>query len=182
MKTQVMLDLETLGNTPGSVIVSIGAVKFGKGRIADRFYVVVDAGSCVAHGLHMDVSAVQWWMKQDDAARKVVAEGGGTALPEALKQFAEWVADPLAEVWGNGSNFDNVLLGVAYNKVGQRLPWRFTNDRCYRTVARMRPDIAMERTGTFHNALNDAESQALHLMAVLQAIAETGLPPAPQKG
>ena len=33
-----MLDLETLGNKPGSVIVAIGAVKFGNDEILDRFY------------------------------------------------------------------------------------------------------------------------------------------------
>jgi DNA polymerase III epsilon subunit-like protein len=33
-----MLDLETLGQKPGSVIVAIGVVKFGNGKIIDSFY------------------------------------------------------------------------------------------------------------------------------------------------
>ena len=45
-----MLDLETLGNKPGSVIVAIGAVKFGGGEIIDSFYERVDAESCVNLG------------------------------------------------------------------------------------------------------------------------------------
>ena len=32
MKPQIMLDLETLGTRPGSVITSIGAVKFAAGQ------------------------------------------------------------------------------------------------------------------------------------------------------
>jgi DNA polymerase III epsilon subunit-like protein len=56
---RVMLDLETLGHTPGSVIVSIGAVKFGGGKILDTFYHRIDAQSCVEHGLKMDVSTVE---------------------------------------------------------------------------------------------------------------------------
>ena len=38
MKTQIMLDLETLGTKPDSVIVSIGAVKFSPTEIYDSFY------------------------------------------------------------------------------------------------------------------------------------------------
>jgi len=39
MKTQIMLDIETLGTRPGSVITSIGAVKFGGGEITSDFYI-----------------------------------------------------------------------------------------------------------------------------------------------
>jgi DNA polymerase III epsilon subunit-like protein len=43
MTTQIMLDLETLGKSAGSVIVAIGAVKFWGGLILDSFHARVDA-------------------------------------------------------------------------------------------------------------------------------------------
>jgi exodeoxyribonuclease VIII len=49
------------------------------------------------------------------------------------------------------------------------VPWRYSSSRCYRTVKNMRKDIVLERAGTHHNALADAESQAVHLMAILKA-------------
>jgi exodeoxyribonuclease VIII len=46
-------------------------------------------------------------------------------------------------------------------------PWRHWNDRCYRTVKSLYPDVKLERVGTHHNAVDDAESQARHLIAML---------------
>lgn len=49
------------------------------------------------------------------------------------------------------------------------VPWPHWNDRCYRTLKAMRPDVKMERTGTHHNAVDDATSQARHALALLAA-------------
>ena len=161
-----MLDLETLGNKPGSVIVAIGAVKFGNGGIIDSFYVRVDAESCVAAGLKLDVSTVLWWLTQSDAARLEITKPG-QLLTAVLICFAEWVGDKDAEVWGSGAAFDNALLAAAYDATGTPRPWKFSNDRCYRTVKNLYPDVPLARAGTHHNALDDAESQARHLMLIL---------------
>ena len=71
-------------------------------------------------------------------------------------------------LWGNGASFDNAILSTAYElcELETVQPWRFYNDRCYRTVKSLYPEVAMVRTGTYHNALDDAESQALHLLAM----------------
>lgn len=169
MKTKVMLDLETLGKTPGSVIVAIGAVKFAEGQILDRFYERVDAESCVVLGLQMDVSTVMWWLTQDEEARMEITRQG-RPLADVLRSFSSWIDDPDAEIWGNGASFDNVLLAEAYDRTGLTRPWQYWNDRCYRTVKNLHPERSMKRMGTHHNALDDAESQALHLMEILEGV------------
>lgn len=161
----VMVDLETLGNGPNSVITAIGAVKFDMLGLGGEYYHIVDAQSCVDAGLQMDVSTVMWWMRQSEAARaELVREG--LPLSIALQKFTGWLgpnADSI-RVWGNGASFDNVILGNAYRKTGLEQPWKFYNDRCYRTVKNMYPLIELERTGTAHNALDDAKTQAAHLI------------------
>jgi 3' exoribonuclease, RNase T-like len=176
MRNQVMLDLETLGNKPGSVIVAIGAVKFGEGRVVDTFYERVDAQSCVDAGLKMDPQTVMWWLGQGDAARLEITKPGAP-LTSVLSSFAAWLGED-AEVWGNGATFDNVLLADAYDITGIPRPWRFSRDRCFRTVSALRPDMTIVRNGTHHNALDDARTQAEHLMRVLAAIAPP-VPPSP---
>lgn len=166
MKTQIMLDIETLGNKPGSVIVAIGAAKFSRGNITSSFYERVDPASCVAAGLQMDIATIMWWLRQADEARLEITKPG-KALPEVLESFASWIGCDDALVWGNGAAFDNVLLAVAYDRVGIDCPWKFWNNRCYRTLKGLHPEVPMERAGTHHNALDDAESQARHLMAIL---------------
>ena len=162
---KIMLDLETMGNGTNAAIIAIGAARFGNGEITDEFYTLVDLSSAVAAGLEMDASTVMWWMKQSDDARKQF-ERDGIALKDALKQFAEWIGKD-AEVWGNGAAFDNAILSNAYRKCGIERPWKFWNDRCYRTVKSMHPDVKLVRQGIYHRAVDDAKSQADHLMRII---------------
>jgi hypothetical protein len=164
-----MLDLETMGTCPDAAIMAIGAVYFDKDRIESRFYEVIDLDSCVDSGGIMEASTVLWWMVQNDAARKAITSQGVSVLT-ALQHFNAW-CQSLGEkkdlaVWGNGSDFDNVLLNATYSRMGMALPWYYYNNRCYRTIKSLYPDIKIRREGTKHNALNDAENQANHLMDI----------------
>lgn len=162
---RVMVDLETFGTRPGSVIVALGAVRFEDGKIVDRFYARIDPVDAQARGLVIDAATVVWWLGQSDAARGEIG-AGGKPLADVLGEFGAWLGEAETEVWGNGASFDNVLLDEAFARCGLKRPWPFGRDRCYRTVAALRPDLKIERKGTHHNALDDAESQALHLMAM----------------
>lgn len=167
---QVMVDLETLGNGSNAVIIAIGAVEFEatSGKLGREFYCVVDGQSCVDAGMKVDVSTVMWWMKQDTAARAAF-NNAGEPLPYALQSFAAWLPTG-ACVWGNGATFDNVILSNAYRAIGLPQPWPFWGDRCYRTLKNLFPEVPLARTGTHHNALDDAKSQALHAIALLQKL------------
>lgn len=162
---RVMLDLETMGNGVNAAIIAIGAARFDAGEITDEFYTVIDLASAVEAGLEIDASTVMWWMKQSNDARKQF-DRDGLPLVDALKQFAAWIGED-AEVWGNGAAFDNAILSNAYRKCGMEQPWKFWNDRCYRTVKNMHPDVKMERQGVYHRAVDDAKSQADHLMRII---------------
>jgi hypothetical protein len=161
----VMIDLETMGNRPSAPIIAIGAAMFDKDEVHDEFYVVVDLADSVAEGGVMDPSTVLWWMKQSDEARAEF-QREGMPLRAALDSFQAWISGvELDGVWGNGASFDNVILSESYRRMGSEAPWPFWKDRCYRTVKSMAV-VPMSRTGTHHNALDDARDQALHLMTI----------------
>lgn len=166
----VMLDLETMGNGPSAAIVAIGAVRFGDGVTGDEFYERVNLESSLAIGLKMDASTVLWWMQQSDAARAELYRRDGCPIELALEKFAAWLPPLDAQVWGNGASFDNVILNTAYRFAGKEGPWKFWNDRCYRTIKALHPHIKVEQRGTHHHALDDARSQARHLMQILPAL------------
>ena len=171
-KTHVMLDLETLGTAPGSVIVSIGAVKFSAGHILSSFYAVIDPQSCVDAGLKMDAATVMWWMKQSEEARTALM-GSVTHpslhLAEVLQDLAIWMCTDLRPcIWGNGASFDCALLAAAFRACGRIIPWKYSSERCYRTVKALHSDVPEDpREGTHHHALADAKHQAMHLMKLL---------------
>lgn len=192
-KVSVMLDLETMGKTPGCAILAIGAVMFRPtvldgvvwrlGEIIDEFYARIDLQSCVDLGLTIDAGTVLWWLEQSSEARaEATCPEGRESLPGALLRFDQWVAsrqgikkddggnpvhDKFIEVWGNGSDFDNVILEACYRAVNIPLPWDHFGNRCYRTLKNQFPGVKLVRAGTHHNALDDARCQARHLMAML---------------
>jgi len=166
--TRIMLDIETMGLAPGSAITSIGAVKFGGGKITERFYRRISLQSCIDAGLTMDASTVLWWMQQGDKARSELNEPGVT-IYRGLLDFSIFIAGEDVEIWGNGAAYDNVLVACACKKVSVDAPWAHRKSLCYRTVKAMHPHVQPFgfQKGVRHNALDDAESQALHLMAIL---------------
>lgn len=172
--SNVMLDLETMGNGPNAAIVAIGAVAFNIQETdisADSFYTRVRLESSVEHGGVIDSSTVLWWMEQSDEARSEITKKDGIHIIDALEEFSHWIRTAAAGdesyVWGNGASFDNVILRGAYTRNGTSAPWAWWNDRCYRTIKALNRGVAMKRLGTHHNALDDAISQALHLIVML---------------
>jgi hypothetical protein len=162
---EVMIDLETLGTKPGSVILSIGAVKFRGSTILDKFYVRIAINDSTRYGLTIEGDTVLWWFKQSEEARAEFQKDA-VSLLEALLSFSKWYGPESKMTWGNGANFDNALLQAAYRAANLPLPWKFVHDGCYRTVKGMSLVLSGERIGTYHHALDDAEFQTLHLMAI----------------
>jgi hypothetical protein len=160
-----MLDLETMGNVPDAAIVSIGAVRFDE-MLRDEFYENITLKSCNETGLTVDADTVSWWMQQSPEAFSYLQENP-IHLLAALTKFSDWVGRN-AEVWGNGASFDNVILSSAYRAAGLPQPWKYWNDRCYRTMAALHPGVKRPDFGTKHNALDDAKSQAIHLIGILR--------------
>ena len=107
-----------------------------------------------------------------DAARKAVAYGG-EPLDLVLTEFSSWIAQTCrredVRPWGNGASFDLTIVGSAYKRLGLQTPWRFTNERCFRTIRNQHPTVEYDTdekgTGA-HNALIDAVFQAKHLFAI----------------
>lgn len=161
--THIMLDLETLSATSKAAIVSVGAVVFDPktGRLGKEFYGVVNAQSCEDAGLHISASTVMWWMKQDKAAQQSLISGD-MPLAQVLEGFSAYVkAVGGIYIWGNGSDFDNVILKNAYDALGMKAPWSFNKNRCFRTLKNISAVKEPTRAGTYHNALDDAKHQAL---------------------
>jgi exodeoxyribonuclease VIII len=162
----IMLDLETMGTRPDAPIVAIGAVAFDKDGITSPFYEVIDLAWAVRDGATMSPETVIWWLKQPDEARAAITRRG-IEPKVALERFRRFVDLHGGDgMWGNGATFDNVILSETYLRLGMKAPWPFWTDRCYRTIKSVFPAVEMERSGTHHNALDDARSQAEHLIAI----------------
>ncbi|WP_448215285.1 3'-5' exonuclease [Endozoicomonas sp. 2B-B] len=173
----LMVDLETMGNSNQAAIIGIGACFFNPatGDIGETFSRNVTLQSSADEGLKMDVSTIEWWMKQDDDARAIF-QRSGSPLPEALLEFFDFIPERLrrsVQLWGNGATFDNVILENALMACDMTTPWEFWNHRDVRTIVELgrtilgidpKRDFPFE--GVKHDALSDAIHQAKYVSAI----------------
>lgn len=164
-----MLDLETMGTKPNSPIVAIGVAVFDESGIHDTFECNVDLRSYNGYSIQIDPDTVLWWMKQSEEARRKIYEAS-TPLPQAIEELTIWMRrfsdKKEARVWGNGAGFDCVMLRENCSAMDMSIPWEWWNDRCYRTMKNLYPDIKLEKTETAHTAVGDAIMQASHLVQI----------------
>lgn len=158
----LMVDIETMGNSSNSAIVSIAAVEFDldTGDTGREFYINVDLQSCIDAGLILDASTVLWWMNQDKKAQ-LTFQDNPASLGVALGQFVKFVGRNNYKVWGNSARFDCGILQDAFKKIGVDICWDFWNERCLRTLVSFRPSIKEQTKfiGVKHNSIDDCKHQ-----------------------
>ena len=197
MNKQLMVDFESWGLGSNAVLLSLGAVHFCPvtGEIHSQFFAHIDPR--LQPGRDIDPSTVLWWLKQEDAARAVIttsieaadvidagfdedssdeeisAAHQAAAFPinQVAQAFIAWTESLGGdlEVWTNGA-VDHAWLESMMTYSGYKNPIKFWLQRDYRTMKALYPQVPLERTGTLHNALDDAITQAKHLAAIFSHI------------
>ncbi|ENS1131386.1 3'-5' exoribonuclease [Escherichia coli] len=172
----LMIDLETMGKNPDAPIISIGAIFFDPqtGDMGPEFSKTIDLETA---GGVIDRDTIKRWLKQSREAQSVILTDE-IPLDDALLQLREFIDENSGEffvqVWGNGANFDNVILRRSYERQGLPCPWRYYNDRDVRTILELGKAIdfdtrtAIPFEGVPHNALDDARHQAKQVSAIWQ--------------
>lgn len=167
-----MIDIETLGVTPNSAIIHIGAVRFSleDNRIGDEFSVNISPKSCKDIGLITDKKTIEFWKNQPPAAIRSVMTNQ-TSIENALTQLNNFIGgyDKDNEIWANGTVFDISMLEWAYRTTGIECPWRYFQIRDVRTImAVAKFDWKnFPRIGIQHHALSDCHTQIAALKKIL---------------
>lgn len=164
--TDVMLDLETLGNKSNSAILSVGAVEFNlkTGETGHEFYQVIDLQSCLDLGLTVEASTIYWWLQQSQQARDAICHEP-KHLSLVVHEFNKWMQDCIEKVniWGNAARFDIGKLEDAYIACGwKKNPWYFRSERDVRTLVAFAPDIKAKlpfESDFSHHPISDCKHQ-----------------------
>lgn len=173
--THYVLDLETMGKGPRAAVVAIGCVRIEQLSITGSIYRRVSLETSLQASLQVDASTIEWWLQQDEAARAELHKPGAIHLESALEDLADFMGvspdAPTSKnilLWGNGSSFDNVIVGNAFDACGIQRPWMFWNDRDLRTLLALYPEAkALPFEGTKHHAEWDALHEAKQLLMAL---------------
>lgn len=168
-----LIDLETMGNGSFAPIVAIGGVKFdpyGDTLGDDEFYTAVDLESSMRIGMQPDASTIKWWMMQSDAARQALLVEDAVDILDALTDFTVWYRGA-EKFWCRGATFDAVILGNAFQLLGQvKAPWSFRDVLDVRVLEEITGLGKTKVGGTEHHALDDARRHALDVQAAYRKL------------
>ena len=181
VKYHYMIDIETMGLSATAPIISIGAVKFDPEESWDQhpmeaFSVNVDIATVHHVGCAFEGETIKWWLAPERAAaREELLKGHGVDLRDALDGLKDWLGEG-GPTWANSPSFDLAILARAFKFMGTEVPWKYTDERDYRTVRKMSPtryvDMADEEIKISlpnlvgHSARDDAEYQARALIYI----------------
>jgi hypothetical protein len=171
MARHLMVDLETLATSPDAAILTIGAVLFDpySTRVYDKLYMRVDLDSTTELGMKIDDSTIEWWSKQSAAAQEeAFSEENRILISEAIEKFHKFAWNSEA-FWSHGSIFDINILDTYYRALKKAPPWNFWQIRDTRTVFDLGFDPELPKV-TAHNALEDANAQAIGVQTVMRKI------------
>lgn len=172
----VMIDFETASQAHNAAPLSLGAHAFA-GRLAytdQYFYLKNSLASAEKLGLNVEKETMEWWDKQNPQIR-ADAFSGTMDLEELLSKFTAWCrfvsGDQLENIciWGNGADFDPIVLKHAY-ETHTSYPFNFRNHRCYRTINSIFDSVIpypkyAERQ---HDALADAAHQSKRICHLIE--------------
>lgn len=170
----LMIDIETLGTSPGCVVLQIGAVVFDPQTGA-----VIDEASIwpsrfeqeEERGGRIEAETLDWWRRHGGVPV------GGEAVPvvQAVERLILLhYAYRVRRVWTWG-NFDLPILERLFEWVEYRPPWHYGDAMDARTLWRCffrRDQDAEERRTGGHDALADALAQVVNVVRCLDTLRE----------
>ena len=177
----VMIDLETLGTSSNTMILTIAAVVFDPltGKTGDKFYEKIDIDSYKKYKgeFTFDASTLLWWMTvAPESARKEAFTNNNrkdiAIVMENFKLWCENIKRPI-KIWSHGSSFDVVIVSYTMNILNLQIPWKFWDIRDTRTIYDL-AEISLKNVPKCseypaHHALGDCFQQieALRLSHVI---------------
>ena len=168
----LMIDLESLGTTPNSVILSGAFVYFDRltGEVGDTIYekFLVDKG--LNEERYRCADTLEWWDKQDQDIY-AEAKSGTVCLGHFLTTTLPDFYKPKTKVWGNGATFDVAMLEDAIRQAGGTIPWKFWDIRDVRTVKDLAEGlVAPTKCKQAHNPVADCENQIKYVCKMIRSL------------
>jgi len=165
MATHAMIDIETLGTLPESVILSVGGVKFDPFTSNEPFdgkHWKLDADSQTKKGRFVDDKTLEWWAKQDQAIQDVAfTDEGRVPVDTFMKELNAWLTG-CETIWCQGPQFDMVIIEHLFRDFDHHMNWFFWQVSDCRTLFKMMPkDPRKDIQEDLHDALADAHWQAV---------------------
>jgi len=168
-----MLDTETMGTSPDSVILTFGAVMFdpfSDEEPTKPLYLRLEIDEQTAMGRTINPDTLAWWGKQDQAAQdEAFSELDRVSLEDFATQLNRYIVGA-DKIWAQGTTFDICLLENLYRMMGRPIPWEYWKVRDSRTILDLGDDSVKKNNASAHNSLADSYFQALGVQSIYKQL------------
>lgn len=168
--TGIMVDIETLGTSMDSQILTMGAIAFDLKtfNIIEEFYKRIDLKSCEELGLTKSDITLRFWESQPKSAKdEAFNPKDRVAIRDVMGDFIHfWKRNRADEFWCNGANFDEPIISTAFEKLGLEKPWKFWKVRCLRTILAVYGKNLRMFGEVAHHALEDCRKQITAMKSI----------------
>ena len=174
MTTHATIDIETLGTSPDTVVLTIGGIKFDPMEddgLHSEFYYRLNADEQIDMGRTVDEKTLEWWETQSEEVKaEALDTNDRIPVEETLKALNKWLVG-VDKLWCQGPVFDIGILENLYKQIGLHHNWQFYIIRDSRTLfGLMDKDPRKEIDFAAHNALADAIVQSLCIQKVYKKL------------
>jgi len=169
---ELMVDIETFGNTVGSPVIAIGAVLFdpyasdsSEELLRRVFLRRIDVSDSIRLSTGVDGETIRWWLEQKDAAIKALVGDDAVSAEEAFKDLEQYCLErgsfmnekffddicdfpKTCRFWAKDPDFDMRLMEHYYShpEISAKQPWNFWSNMSVRTVQDLAwPEGSIER-------------------------------------
>jgi hypothetical protein len=156
-----MIDIETLGNKPGEVILEIGIAEFNDQGVVHGENFLLNVFASIDKGFKINQSTIKWWNDQDGVPTDYLKSDNPNPI-FALDSVSKLLDHDDIEVWSKGF-MDIVMLEAYFVAYNMSIPWKYYQVRDLRTaLAELNAPIKWNNVA--HTGLDDALMQISKLL------------------
>ena len=159
MMKEMMIDLETLGVSRDSAILSAGIVIFDRSTVLNESHFFFDVREQLQLGRRISEDTVKWWLLTDRGAFSKLCITGTLLLKDLEKEIKFlYKTYDVRKVWSRGS-MDLDILKECFD-----VPWRYSQERDVRTL----DELGTMTEANGHDALGDCLNQVAFVQRILK--------------
>lgn len=183
----LMLDIETLGRSPGHGIMSIGGSVFNStndlkiiGNPLNHFYRVLSTFDLTNNGFQTDPATLKWWREKEIWKNlSVQITNSNVGVRRVCEDFAHFIITQAKpdKIWANSPSFDIEMVRFMFKKMNVNFPINYQNEMDFRTLMELtypkrenRPERAFSGMNLEHHALGDSIEQSLQATKALKKL------------
>lgn len=178
----ITFDFETCSTAPDAAPMQLAAVAWDRNATGEHpffdetFNIGIDLRTCVVEGFSFDQETIDFWSRQNGAAKQSVTEDECWPVDIAFQRFCEWVETTKERhdtettcLWCQGQDFDFPILKTIARRFGLKMPAHQHYFRDCRTFV-LEAALLLTSTGQFPKQADEIMEKPMRAYDMLPTI------------